>query len=63
MTVRANPLPRAAVVLADLPAIVALFHTATGTAYANLMIDGHRESWYSVSTAVDGVYPLRPGGS
>ena len=45
MTDRVNHLPRAAVMLADLPAIVALFHTAAGTAYADLMIDGHRESW------------------
>jgi hypothetical protein len=22
-----------------------LFHTATGTAYADLQIDGHRETW------------------
>jgi hypothetical protein len=22
-----------------------LFHTATGTAYADLLIDGHRETW------------------
>ena len=51
MTDRANHLPSAAaVMLADLPAIVALFHTATGTAYADLMIDGHRESWPIRST-------------
>jgi hypothetical protein len=31
--------------LADSPAIVELFHTAADTAYADLMIDGHRESW------------------
>jgi hypothetical protein len=22
-----------------------LFHTATGTAYADLLVDGHRETW------------------
>ena len=31
--------------LVDLAASAELFHTATGTAYADLMIDGHRETW------------------
>ena len=29
----------------DLAARAALFHTSTNTAYADLIIDGHRETW------------------
>ena len=28
-----------------------LFHTATGTAYADLLVDGHRETWPSAASA------------
>jgi hypothetical protein len=31
--------------LINLAASANLFHTATGTAYADLVIDGHRETW------------------
>ena len=31
--------------LINLAASADLFHTATGTAYADLVIDGHRETW------------------
>jgi hypothetical protein len=31
--------------LIDLTVRVELFHTANGTAFADLMIDGHRETW------------------
>ena len=31
--------------LTDLAASAELFHTADGTAFADLMIDGHRETW------------------
>jgi len=31
--------------LAQLPVCTELFHTASGTAYADLVIDGHRETW------------------
>ena len=31
--------------LLDLAANAELFHTASGTAFADLMIDGHRETW------------------
>ena len=31
--------------LAQLPVCSELFHTASGTAYADLVIDGHRETW------------------
>jgi hypothetical protein len=31
--------------LVDLAAHAELFHTSTGTAYADLVIDGHRETW------------------
>lgn len=36
---------RAADVLTDLAASVELFHTADGTAFADLIVDGHRETW------------------
>jgi hypothetical protein len=36
--------------LANSPAIVELFHTGAGTAYADLMIEGHRETWPVRST-------------
>jgi hypothetical protein len=32
-------------VLTDLAASAELFHTADGTAFADLMVDGHRETW------------------
>jgi hypothetical protein len=50
MTPRANPPPKAAVTLADPPAVVELFHTNVGTAYADLIIEGHRETWPIRST-------------
>ena len=31
--------------LTQLSACGELFHTATGTAYADLLVDGHRETW------------------
>jgi hypothetical protein len=31
--------------LSEIEACDELFHTATGIAYADLLIDGHRESW------------------
>jgi hypothetical protein len=31
--------------LTQLPVCTELFHTAAGTAYADLVIDGHRETW------------------
>ena len=31
--------------LTDLAASAELFHTADGTAFADLMVDGHRETW------------------
>src|SRR5690349_4991534 len=31
--------------LTHLPVCTELFHTASGTAYADLVIDGHRETW------------------
>ena len=34
-----------AAMLTALVAAESLFHTATGTAFADLMIDGHRETW------------------
>jgi hypothetical protein len=33
--------------LANLNADPELFHTVDGTAFADLMIDGHRETWHS----------------
>jgi hypothetical protein len=36
---------RTADVLTDLATSAELFHTADGTAFADLMIDGHRETW------------------
>ena len=35
---------RMADVLTDLAASAELFHTADGTAFADLMVDGHRET-------------------
>lgn len=35
----------AADMLVDLAADAKLFHTATGIAFADLVIDGHRETW------------------
>src|SRR5262245_58312604 len=31
--------------LTQIAACSGLFHTATGTAYADLLVDGHRETW------------------
>jgi hypothetical protein len=31
--------------LTQFAACSGLFHTATGTAYADLLVDGHRETW------------------
>jgi hypothetical protein len=31
--------------LTQIAACGELFHTATGTAFADLLVDGHRESW------------------
>jgi hypothetical protein len=31
--------------LTGMAAVGSLFHTATGTAFADLVIDGHRETW------------------
>ena len=46
---RATRVPRSwartADVLTDLAASAELFHTADGTAFADLMVDGHRETW------------------
>src|SRR4051794_25582212 len=36
---------RTANMLTHLAADAELFHTAVGTAFADLMIDGHRETW------------------
>ena len=50
MAERANHLLRRPSCSPTWPAIVELFHTATGTAYADLVIDGHRETWPIRST-------------
>jgi hypothetical protein len=42
---RLNPRPDAPEMLTQLWAFDGLFHTATGTAYADLLVDGHRETW------------------
>src|SRR5262249_15148223 len=39
------PTRRRADMLTQIEACAELFHTATGTAFADLLVDGHRETW------------------